>query len=89
MHGKTLVCVQSKVPGHAEPVLHTQWATCLWDECMSERSSRKEGVFLQAPPLLSSLEGCTHLREAQGKSQARWGFDGRSLMGEVRWEQRS
>lgn len=52
MHGKNSVCVQSKVLGHAGPVLHMQWAMCLWEQCVSKRSSRNESVFFQALLLL-------------------------------------
>ena len=76
MHGKTLVCVQSKVPGHAGSILHTQWAMCLWEKCMSMGSSRSKDILLQAPLLLPASKVTLSLREAQAKPQARWEFDG-------------
>lgn len=52
MHGKNPVCVQSRVLGHAEPVLPTQWAVCSWEQSVSKRSRGNVSVFFQALLLL-------------------------------------
>lgn len=76
VHGKALVCVQSKVPGRAVSVPHIQWAIYLWEKCVSTVSSRSEDIVLQAPLLLPASKVTLNLREAQAKPPARWGFDG-------------
>lgn len=67
MHGKNAVCVQSKVLEHAGPVLHTQWAMCLWEQCVSKRSSRNESVFFQALLLLPAWK-TAHISEQPKES---------------------
>lgn len=71
MCGKTLVCVQSEVPGHAGSILHTQWAMFLWEKGVSMGSDRSEDMFLQAPLLLPASKVTLSL----AKPPTRCGFN--------------
>lgn len=79
IHGKPPSYVQSKVPGYAESILHTQWAMCWWEKYVSMGSSKSQDIFLQAPLKLSTLKVtaklCTperSLSKASGQLGIKW-----------------